>query len=112
MGPLVIFEEATAVPPSSSLVLGRLRRPPFPGPVVVDRKTAIGRVVSHELDVGVLVDVWVRMKFSRDQVVQLSCIRRVRKSQAGDGCIDTTACGRNWRRVRLGILCVPLSRNE
>jgi transposase len=112
VGSLVILEEATTVPPSTSLVLARLWRPPLPRPVVVNGGTAICRVVPDKLYVGVLVDVRVGMEFPGNQVVQLFSIRSVRKSQACYSGIDAVACARNWRRVWLGVLGLPLSCDE
>lgn len=68
---LIVFDEATAVPPSTTFVFRHLRRSPFPRPVELYGRTTPGRVIPHQLHVGVFMKVWIGMKFSRDEIVQV-----------------------------------------
>lgn len=91
---LIVVEKAAAVAPAAASVLCRLGRLPFPGPVELNRRTALGRKVANELHVGVVLQIGVRMELARDQVIQLFRIGRMCKGQSrehgighfGQGC--------------------------
>lgn len=80
--PLVVVQEAAAVPPSSTFILRRLRRLPFPRPIELDGGAAVGREVAHMLHVGVVLEVRICVELSRYQIIQLFCIRSMGKCEA------------------------------
>lgn len=69
--PLIIIQETATVAPAAALVFYRLGRFPFPGPIELNRRTAFSRVIAHELNVGIILQVGICMELSCDQVVQL-----------------------------------------
>ena len=69
--PLIIIQETATVAPAAALVFYRLGRFPFPGPIELNRRAAFGRVIPHELNVGIILQVGICMELSCDQVVQL-----------------------------------------
>ena len=80
---LVIVQKAAAVPPAASFVFRGLWGLPSPAPFERHGGRAFGRVISDELNVGIILQVWVRMELSCDQVIQFFRVRRVRKRETG-----------------------------
>jgi len=94
---------AACIPPPAHLFIELLGRIPFPRPIKCDRGAAAGRVVADKLDAGILVEVWVRMKLSRDQVVDFFWGRAVYERKTIDlGVERRRRRGRSvgrWRKV-------------
>jgi hypothetical protein len=57
---------------------------PFPRPLKLNRRTSTSRVVPYKLDLGVLVQIGVGVKFASDQIVQLPRACCKDKGQAVD----------------------------
>lgn len=66
---LVVIQETAAVPPATTFILRRLGGLPSPGPIERDGGRAFGGVVSDQLNVGIILQVGVRMELSRDQII-------------------------------------------
>ena len=94
MSSRVVVEEATRIPPSSASVLTGFRRPPSPRPVVLNRRTAVGRKIAYQLHVGIFVQVGIDMKLPGDEVVQFLAIGSVCESETG----NRVVC--RWRYCR------------
>lgn len=69
MRALIVLHETAAVSPSRAAVLLCLWWTPLPLPLKGNRFLAAGRKVADELDIGVLVEVWVGVKFEGDEVL-------------------------------------------
>ena len=63
---LVVLNKAAAVAPTTTLVLGCSRRTPLPRPFKLFKGTAVGRVVTDQVDIGIAVEIWVGIEFAGD----------------------------------------------
>jgi hypothetical protein len=78
---LIVVQETAAVPPATSLVLHSLGRLPSPAPFERHRGGTFGGVISDELDVGIILQVGVRVELPCDQIIQFFRVGRVGKRE-------------------------------
>ena len=93
----------TRVPPATTEVLILLWGPPLPRPLELYRRDARGVVVAYQGDVGVLVQVWIGMEFSRDQLFDFSRVGSENIRQARQVGVDAGHGGRGDEVVAHGI---------
>lgn len=105
MSALVIFDETARIPPATPYIFRIPWCLPFPSPIEGDGGTIPSGEVADQLHVGVLVEVWVGMELSCDQIFDLSRSRSVDVGEA----IDLRTRG---GAIRLGALLRCLSDVE
>lgn len=95
MGPRVVLYKAAGVPPAAAGVFPSPRWLPLPGPVKCYGRATSGCEVADQLNVGVLVEVWIGVEFPGDKRLDLA--------QCGgmDVC-EATDLGIDGRAVRTG----------
>jgi hypothetical protein len=81
---LIVVQETAAVPPATSLVLCGLWGLPSPAPFERHRGRAFSGVVSDKLDVGIVLQVWVRVELPCNQIIQFFRVGRVGKREPGE----------------------------
>lgn len=96
---------AAGVSPAAALVFGVLWRSPFPRPFECHRLAPAGAVVAHELDIGVLVEVWIGLELSSYESLDFARGRRIDICEAVDLCI-----GRGERFCTVRGRCQSLLR--
>ena len=111
MRALIVLHKAATITPTTTAVLGWLWRSPFPGPIKLHTSTTSSRVVTHELDIGILMQVWVGVEFSDYQILYLFRSRREDVCQTGDLRVDRT-CRRVFATSRRAIWLTLLSKDE
>jgi len=60
------------IPPASALVLCVLGWFPPPSPVKGDRGAPFGGIVADQLDIGVLVEIWVGVELASDKILDFA----------------------------------------
>jgi len=75
---------AAIISPAASLVLGESWRLPSPGPVKRHRGTPFGRVVAHQLDICIFVEVRIGMELPSDKILDLTLVRRIHERETVD----------------------------
>ena len=72
---MIIFDEAAAIAPSTSAIFGWLWRPPFPRPIKLYARATARGVVSYQLHIWVLVQVWIGVELANDKILRLFSAR-------------------------------------
>lgn len=75
---------AAGVPPAAASILQNARRPPLPGPLKLNGLVAHCRIIAHQFNIWVFVQVGVRVEFSGHQVFQLFAAAREQEGEAID----------------------------
>lgn len=103
----VIFHELSNVNEAHSLVWGKklahtacispakicsvvstARRFPDPIPLKLDRGGAICRIVAYKMNIGVFMQIWVRIKLSSNEILQYSLTWSNHKGQSIYDCLN------------------------